>query len=137
MGFQVKTLSGRYICTVLLSSILLCGTSVSIAHAQSCDMRVLKLTPEQKNKLRDIRMTLKAHSEERSEQLNNVLKDNAKRRIEILNKSTFDENLARRSIMEYHILYMENELEELKAQHEFLYVLNTQQQQYWLENCQK
>ena len=50
-------------------------------------------------------------------------------------KPKFDENEAKRYVLNYYMPRIQQDIDELKVQYEFLQVLNYQQRQSWINNC--
>ncbi|WP_100089551.1 Spy/CpxP family protein refolding chaperone [Snodgrassella alvi] len=100
----------------------------------NCDIRKLELTQMQKARLRFIRMQYKrnhdtnlqhtANNKRKNEQLN-----------QILMQPKFDEAEAKRYVLSHYMPRMQQDVEELKVQYDFLQVLNNQQRQNWINNC--
>ncbi|WP_143558277.1 hypothetical protein [Snodgrassella alvi] len=88
----------------------------------------------QKARLRFIRMQYKrnhdtnlqhtANNKRKNEQLN-----------QILMQPKFDEAEAKRYVLNHYMPRMQQDVEELKVQYDFLQVLNHQQRQNWINNC--
>nr|WP_303833061.1 hypothetical protein [Snodgrassella alvi] len=100
----------------------------------NCDLRKLELTQMQKARLRLIRMQYK-----RNQDTNLQHTANSKRKREqltqILIKPKFDETEAKRYVLNYYMPRIQQDIDELKVQYEFLQVLNYQQRQSWINNC--
>jgi Spy/CpxP family protein refolding chaperone len=119
-------------CTGLVILTFTCSTFAS-EHI-NCDIRKLELTQMQKARLRLIRMQYKrnqntnlqhtANSKRKNEQLN-----------QILMQPKFDEAEAKRYILNHYMSRMQQDVNELKVQYEFLQVLNHQQRKNWINNC--
>lgn len=98
-------------------------------------MRELDLTPIQKAKLRFIRIEHKNTLANTLNYASQQVRMNMVQVTNILTKPEFDENLAKRYVLEKNTPRMQMDVNELRVQHAFLQVLNPQQRQDWLRNC--
>ena len=115
--------------------VILTFTFSTFASGQiNCDLRKLELTQMQKARLRLIRMQYK-----RNQNTNLQHTANSKHKREqltlILMKPKFDETEAKRYVLNYYMPRIQQDIDELKVQYEFLQVLNHQQRQSWINNC--
>lgn len=121
----------RY-CTGIALFAFACSTFAS--GQVNCDVRKLELTQMQKARLRFIRMQYK-----RNQDTNLQRTANSKRKNEQLNQilmqPKFDEAEAKRYVLNHYMPRMQQDVDELKVQHEFLQVLNRQQRLNWINNC--
>ncbi len=109
-------------------------SSVYAFDANNCDIRKLELTQMQKARLRIIRMQYKRNATSNLQHIANNTHKN-EHLNQILMQSKFNEAEAKRYILNYYMPRMRQDVQELKVQHEFLQILNTQQRRNWINNC--
>ena len=116
---------------------LMSVTTIAYADEKqpNCDIRQLDLTPIQKAKLRFIRMEHKNAIDNALGNASYVQNSRINQVAHILTKAEFDDNQAKRYVLEKYAPRMQLDVDELKVQHAFLQVLNPQQRQDWLRNC--
>ncbi|MBI0096942.1 MULTISPECIES: Spy/CpxP family protein refolding chaperone [Snodgrassella] len=115
--------------------VLLTFTFSTFASGQiNCDLRKLELTQMQKTRLRLIRMQYKRNQDTNLQHTANN-KRKSEQLTQILMKPKFDETEAKRYVLNYYMPRIQQDIDELKVQYEFLQVLNQQQRQNWINNC--
>ncbi|MFD1245013.1 Spy/CpxP family protein refolding chaperone [Paralysiella testudinis] len=125
----------RWVCCLGLGLVGAIPAAYADDRQPNCDMRQLDLTPIQKAKLRFIRMEHKNATDNTLSNAGYVQNARMNQIAHILTKPEFDDNQARRYVLEKYTPRMQMEVDELKVQHAFLQVLNPQQRQDWLRNC--
>lgn len=88
----------------------------------------------QKARLRFIRMQYKRNQDTNLQRTANNKRKNEQLN-QILMQPKFDEADAKRYVLNHYMPRMQQDVDELKVQHEFLQVLNRQQRLNWINNC--
>jgi periplasmic protein CpxP/Spy len=108
--------------------------SVMAIDSNKCDIRKLELTQIQKAQLRFIRMQYKRRV---TSSLQYIVNNSRKtdQLSHILMQPKFNDAEAKRYVLNYYMPRMQQDVNELKVQHEFLQILNLQQRRNWINNC--
>lgn len=131
---KVTTAQWKKLIYLSLGFYLYSISSVYAFDANNCDIRKLELTQMQKARLRIIRMQYKRNATSNLQHIANNTHKN-EHLNQILMQSKFNEAEAKRYILNYYMPRMRQDVQELKVQHEFLQILNTQQRRNWINNC--
>lgn len=107
---------------------------VMAADKNNCDIRKLELTQMQKARLRLIRMQFKRNTSNNLQLIANNTRKNDHLN-QILMQTKFNEAEAKRYVLNHYMPRMQQDVNELKVQHEFLQILNHQQRRSWINNC--
>lgn len=102
--------------------------------SNNCDIRKLELTQMQKARLRFIRIQYKRRTTSSLQHIGN----NSRKMDQlnhILMQPKFNDAEAKRYVLNYYMPRMQQDVNELKVQHEFLQILNFQQRRNWINNC--
>lgn len=102
--------------------------------SNNCDIRKLELTQMQKARLRFIRIQYKRRTTSSLQHIGN----NSRKMDQlnhILMQPKFNDAEAKRYVLNYYMPRMQQDVNELKVQHEFLQILNLQQRRNWINNC--
>ncbi|PIT07101.1 hypothetical protein BGI40_05265 [Snodgrassella communis] len=132
---KMVVLSRQKLVRYWTSFVILAFSSSTFASGQiNCDIRKLDLTQMQKTRLRLIRIQYK-----RNQNTNLQHTANNRRKYEQLNQilmqPRFDETEAKRYVLNHYMSRLQQDVDELKVQYEFLQVLNHQQRKNWINNC--
>lgn len=132
---KMVVLSRQKLVCYWTSFVILAFSCSTFASGQiNCDIRKLDLTQMQKTRLRLIRIQYK-----RNQNTNLQHTANSRREYEHLNQilmqPRFDETEAKRYVLNHYMSRLQQDIDELKVQYEFLQVLNHQQRKNWINNC--
>lgn len=108
--------------------------AVMAADNNTCDIRKLELTQMQKARLRLIRMQFKRNTSSNLQLIANNTRKNDHLN-QILMQTKFNEAEAKRYVLNHYMPRMQQDVNELKVQHEFFQILNHQQRRNWINNC--
>lgn len=131
---KVTTAQWKKLIYLSLGFYLYSISSVYAFDANNCDIRKLELTQMQKARLRIIRMQYKRNSTANLQHIANNTRKN-EHLNQLLMQAKFNETEAKRYVLNYYMPRMQQDVHELKVQHEFLQILNHQQRRNWIKNC--